>query len=48
VDIKKPGAFTVPVEEVFWHCPELTASELEVEADEKTPVNSALALLITS
>jgi DNA polymerase-3 subunit beta len=35
VDIKKPGAFTVPVKKFFGIVRELTASELEVEVDEK-------------
>ncbi len=35
VDIKKPGAFTVPVKKLFGIVRELSASELEVEVDEK-------------
>src|SRR5437899_2792452 len=35
VDIKKPGAFTVPVKRLFGIVRELTASELEVDVDEK-------------
>src|SRR5688572_1820921 len=35
VEIKKPGAFTVPVKKFFGIIRELTSSELEVEVDEK-------------
>jgi DNA polymerase-3 subunit beta len=35
VEIRKPGAFTVPVKKFFGIVRELTASELEVEVDEK-------------
>jgi DNA polymerase-3 subunit beta len=35
VDIKKPGELTVPVKKLFGIVRELTASELEVEVDEK-------------
>ena len=35
VDMKKSGAFTVPVKKIFGIVRELTASELEVEVDEK-------------
>src|SRR2546427_48495 len=35
VDIKKPGAFTVPVKKFFGIVRELTSPELEIEVDEK-------------
>ena len=35
LEIKKPGSFTVPVKKLFGIVRELTASELEVEVDEK-------------
>ena len=39
VDMKKSGAFTVPVKKIFGIVRELTASELEVEVDEKNACN---------